>query len=184
MKKCRILLLFLFLFLLSGCASDYIGTWCLFVDTPSDLVILTDNVTQSDKDKITNYITKNITNLKSYDYIESLDNANEMLTIYYTSEDNVATYETTLNSLSGVKSVEYKVLNTAHEKLDITNSSFTYGTNLDALSASETKGTYQISGQKITLNGNQTFYYKDKFLCYDESCNQVLTKSKTNNCNN
>src|SRR5574344_314253 len=99
-------------FILSGCSKDFYGTWCLYTETPSSLVVLNNDVSDNDINNLKNYITKNITDLKSYDVIDSIENSNKMITIYYNSSENIANYQDKISSMSGVESVTQKNLNT------------------------------------------------------------------------
>ena len=169
------------IFILSGCANKFYGTWCLYTTTPSSLVILNDNVTDEELKNITLYIDNKIPDLNKYDLIDKIDGANMMITIYYKNKDNIETYKNSLAALKGVNRVENKDLNTPIESLIINSQKYKYGTNLNSLYAQEETGKHVIDKDKITI-GNHDFYYKNKFLCYDNECMRFLTKSKTKIC--
>ena len=181
MKKIKIFIMFICLVLLTGCNNKYYGTWCLYEEIASTLIVLNDNVTDSEINNIIKYIDT-IPDLKSHDTIDKIDEANKMINVYYNSKDNLDEYENKLKTFSGVKKVENKMLNQAKEKLVITKKDYTYGTNMNSLSAKESKGIYNINNDSITLDNDTTMYYKDKFLCKDKDCNVILTKSKNNVC--
>jgi hypothetical protein len=183
-KNIKYFALIIMCFILSGCSKDFYGTWCLYTETPSSLVVLNNDVSDNDINNLKNYITKNITDLKSYDVIDSIENSNKMITIYYNSSENIANYQDKISSMSGVESVTQKNLNTTVEELDITNSSYSYGAKLDTLYAFKTDGTYKAKGNVITLDSNKKFYYKNNYLCYDENCDQFLIKSTSDTCDN
>lgn len=182
MKYLKFLLVVSLCFLLTGCSKDYLGTWCLYTNTPSSLAVLDSDISLTDLNNIKNYIEKNIPDLSTYDVIDKIEDSNQMITIYYTKSDNISKYQEDLSSLNGITSVSEKELNTPVEKLDITSNNYTYGTQLDTIYALNTTGNYTIKNNTLTLDNNTLFYYKDSYLCYDESCSKFLTKSKTDTC--
>ena len=184
MKHIKYLSLLVLCFALFGCSKDLKGTWCLYTETPSSLVVLNNEISDDNLNIIINYITKNIADLKSYDVINPIEDSNKMITIYYNNADNISKYQDAISKYTGVVSATEKELNTTVEELDINDSNYSYGTKLDTLYAFKNDGTYNIKNNKLTLDSNKEFYYKDNYLCYDESCNQFLIKSKTSTCDN
>jgi hypothetical protein len=182
LKKLECLGLILFVFLLSGCAKDFQGTWCLYTETPSSLVILKSDISDNELTKIKDYLNS-LSNLKSFDVINNIEEAYQMINVYYTSKDNISDIESKLQSLSGIASVTDKTLNTPKEELVITNDNYTYGINLDNISASESTGKYTIKNNTLTLDNNNKFYYKDKYLCNDQTCTVIYTKANGSTCN-
>lgn len=182
MKKLECLFLILFIFLLSGCVKDFKGTWCLYTETPSSLVILNSDISANDLTKIKDYLNK-VSNLKSFDVINNIDDANQMINVYYTNTDNIGDVESTLQTFNGVTSVTDKTLNTPKEQLIITSDNYTYGINLDNINATESTGKYTIKNNKLTLDNNNVFYYKDKYLCNDNTCSIIYTKVNGSTCN-
>lgn len=184
LKNIKYLLVISLCFLLTGCSKDFIGTWCLYTETPSSLVVLDKDISESDLNKLKEYIENNIKDLKTYDVIDKIEESNQMITIYYTKSDNISAYQEEMSSLSGIDNIIEKELNTSVEKLDITKKDYTYGTQLDTIYAANTNGKYEIKNNIITLDNDTKFYYKDSYLCYDEACSRFLTKSKSGSCDN
>lgn len=181
MKNIKYILIVSLCFLLTGCSKNYIGTWCLYTQTPSSLIVLSNDITDGDLASLKSFIENDITDLKTYDVLDKIENSNQMITIYYTSSDNIHKYQDIISTLNGVDSVTEKELNTTVEELDITNDEYTYGTQLDSIYASNSNGNYTIKDNTITID-NKKFYYKDSYLCYDETCSKFLTKSTNNTC--
>lgn len=168
--------------LLCGCTSKFQGTWCKYSDVATSLVVLDENVSDSDINEIINYI-QTIKNLKSYDIIDKIEEASKMITIYYKDEENIEEYQEKLKTYNGVSYIKYNRLNTVLDKLVIKKDSYVFDTSLNSLSASELSGKYEIEKNTLTLDNGTKFYYKNKFLCYDYNCNDILTKAKGNECN-
>ncbi|MBR1417262.1 MAG: hypothetical protein IJ572_05565 [Bacilli bacterium] len=181
MKKLKVGFILLIGMVLSGCSSKFEGTWCRFSDVPSSLVILTDEISEIDLNNITSYINT-ITDLKSYDIIDKIENASKMITIYYKSDNNINDYEKSIKSYSGVVSIKSTMMNEVVDKLIISDKNYVYDKSLNNLSATETKGTYKTEGDKLSLDNGVDFYYKDKFLCYDKDCTGLLTKANGSDC--
>jgi len=164
-----------------SCASKYEGTWCKFADVDTTLVILSNDVSEEEINSVIDYI-KTIPDLKSYDIINKIEESSKMITIYYKNEDNIKTYEDGLKNFSFINEIKTSKVNIVVDKLKINGDKYVFDTNLDDLSASEVSGTYIDNNNTITLEDNTTFYYKNKFLCYDKDCNNILTKSKNDTC--
>ena len=181
MKRIKVLLMLAILVILSGCTNKFEGTWCKYSDVATTLVILSNDISDNDLNKITTYIAK-LSNLKSYDIIDKIEEASKMITIYYKDENKIEVYEKDLKNFTGVKTLKSSKMNTVVDKLVLKNSDYTFGKSLNSLDAQETKGKYKENGNSITLDNGINFYYKDKFLCYDEGCNDLMSKAKGNDC--
>ena len=175
MKRIKVLFLILGLVLLSGCGNKFEGTWCKYSDVATTLVILNNDIEDSQIDAITNYI-------KSYDIIDRIEEASKMITVYYKSEENITTYENNIKEFNGVNKIKSTRVNEVVDKLVVKKEDYTLGRSLNNLTANEMSGKYKIENNTLLLDDNVKFYYKNKYLCYDEACNNVLTKSKTNDC--
>ena len=88
MKGFKVFLLIISIYLVSGCASKFQGTWCKFAMVPTSLVILDYDISDDDLNNIIDYVST-IENLKSYDVIEKIEEASKMVTVYYKNEDNI-----------------------------------------------------------------------------------------------
>ena len=181
MRKCKLFVMVFMCLLLCGCKSKFDGTWCLYAETPSSLVILNNNVSDSELDNVVNYISK-LKDMTSYDVIDNIESASKMINIYYSSKDNIDEYKNAIKNHNGVYSVENKMINKAKEKIVIDKKNYTYGKSLNTLYAIEEKGSLKKSRNEIELADNTKLYYKDKFLCIDKECSVIFTKSD-NDCN-
>ena len=182
MKRIKCLILMIMVGFICSCSNKIVGTWCLYTEIPSTLIILESNVTNEEIQVLNKYLDS-LSNMKSHDLIEKIEDANKMINVYYTSKDNIDNYEEKIKTFKYVKSVENNMLNQAMEKLIITKSDYTYDTNMFSLDTKEYKGKYKFNNNILELEDSTKFYYKDKFLCYDNECNKILTKSKNNLCN-
>src|SRR5574344_779809 len=182
MKKIKLLSLLLACLCICGCSKKYMGTWCLYTDTPTSLIILKSDVSDSDLTKIKAYI-ESLSDLKSYDVIPKIEDANQMINVYYQNDENTAKYLAKLSAMSGVESVTNDIKNIATDSIKITSKDYTYGTKLDTKYAFETTGTYKISGNVLTLDSQKKLYYKDSYLCLDETCNTLFSKVSGDSCN-
>ena len=178
--KLKVFILSLIVFLLCGCSNKYNGTWCLYTEIPSSLIILNDDINESNLKTITNYLDK-VSDLASYDIIDNIESASKMINVYYIKKDNIDSYKNDISKLKGVKSVENKMINKAKEKIIIAGKYYTYDKELNTLYASEKKGKISKDKKSIIID-DVKFFYKDNFLCNDVDCNTIYSKSD-NDCN-
>lgn len=182
MKRIKLLGLIAMIFVLCGCQSKYIGTWCRYSDTPTTLVIFKDDITDEQINKLVEYV-KTIEDLKSYDVIPIIEGSSRMLTVYYQKEDNMEKFEEEIKKFEGISQTKSTKVNTPVDKLVIKgNNKYVYDTSLNNLSAMEYNGIYEIDKNVLKLDNETVFYYKNKFLCYDKDCNTILTKSNKTDC--
>jgi len=181
MKRVKILIIIFAIFILCGCDNKFHGTWCKYSDVATTLIILTDDVNDSQINEITSYI-KTMPNLKSFDIIDKIEEASKMITIYYKNEDNISDYENKINTFGGISRIKSTRVNEVVDKLVVKKEDYILGRELNNLTANEMSGKYKIEDNTLILDDNIKFYYKNKYLCYDKDCNNVLTKSKTNDC--
>ena len=181
MKRIKVLFLVVMVGVLCGCASKFEGTWCKFSDVPSTLIILNKDIDNDSINKITSFI-KTLSNLKSYDIIDKIEESSKMITVYYKDEENIENINERYKTFNGVVSTRTTKLNQVVDKLVVKDKKFIYDKNLNDLTATETKGSYKEEGNTLVLDNDIKFYYKDKFLCYDISCSNLLTKAKGSDC--
>lgn len=181
MKRVKVFILIFALIILCGCDNKFQGTWCKYNDVATTLIVLTNDVSEDQINKITDYIKK-IENLKSYDIIDKIEEASKMITVYYKNEDNISEYESKIKTFDGINTVKSTRVNEVVVKLVVKKQDYTLGRSLNNLTANEMSGKYKIEDNTLILDDNVKFYYKNKYLCYDKECNNVLTKSKTNDC--
>lgn len=178
--KLKVLLLSLIVFILCGCQSKFNGTWCLYEEVPSSLIILDKDINDDNLKKITDYLDK-ISDLSSYDIIDNIESASKMINVYYIKKDNIENYKNDISKLNGVYSFDNKMINKAKEKIIIKGKYYTYDKELNTLYASEIKGKTKKNKNSILI-GDIKFFYKDSFLCADSECNVIFSKSN-NDCN-
>ena len=181
MKRVKVILLLSALFIVSACSNKFEGTWCKYSDVATTLIILDENVTDKQIENITNYV-KTIDSLKSYDIIDRIEEASKMITIYYKNDENIENYENNIKKYSGITKIKSSKVNEIVDKLVINKDNYVYDKSLNNLSANESKGSYKINNNTLILDSDVKFFYKNKFLCYDEGCNELLTKAKGNDC--
>lgn len=169
------------LILLCGCENKFQGVWCKYSDVASTLIVLKEDVEDLQINGITNYI-KTIENLKSYDIIDKIEESSKMITIYYKTDEGISEYEKIFNTMEGISKIKSTRVNEVVDKLVVKKEDYTLGRELNNLTANEMSGKYKIEDNTLLLDDDVKFYYKNKYLCYDKDCNNVLTKSKTNDC--
>ena len=181
MKRVKVLLFVFSLLLLCGCNNKFQGTWCKYSDVATTLIVLTNYASDYQIGEITKYI-KALENLKSYDIIDKIEDSSKMITVYYKNEDNLDEYEKIIKTFGGINNIKTTRVNEVVDKLVVKKEDYILGRSLNNLTANEMSGKYKIENDVLLLDDNAKFYYKNKYLCYDKDCNNVLTKSKTNDC--
>ena len=182
MKK-KILVLVMSLLLLSGC-NKFKGTWCRSTEVFGTIIVTKTGVTDKQISNIENKI-KEFGNYKSYDIIDSIEKGNTSITTYFTENAKATELVELVKNLDGVDKVEKKSFIVTSEKLEVKGKKqFIYSTNLDNVDALVEKGEYSLNDDgTLSIYGDRTFYLKDKFVCTDVDCNNILRKkSKTNTC--
>lgn len=182
MKK-KVLVLVLAILLLSGC-NKFKGTWCRSTEVFGAIIVTKSEATDKQISNIENKI-KEFGNYKSYDVIDSLEKGNTSITIYFSDNSKATGLVEMAKSLAGVEKVEKKSFIVTSEKLEVKGKKeFIYSTNLDNVDALVEKGNYILNDDgTLSITNNRTFYLKDKFVCTDSDCTNILSKkSKTNTC--
>ncbi|MDD5836242.1 MAG: hypothetical protein PUD34_03410 [bacterium] len=182
MKK-KLLIMFSCLLMLTGC-NNFKGTWCRSTEVFGTIIITKKDTTTKQLAAIEEAI-KNYGKYKSYDVIDSIEKGNTSITIYFKESSDADIMATTLSKLSGIDKIEKKSFIVTSEKLEVKGKNkYTYSTNLDNVDALVENGTYSLDeDNKLSIEGDRNFFLKDKFVCTDEECTNILTKkSKTNTC--
>ena len=182
MKK--IIILFFFLLILSGCKSKYYGTWCKYVQTYSIYGIVKDEISDDEKREIINFIKK-IDNLKSYDYLDDIEDAKGMFIIYLTNDENINLIKTQLADFSIIYEAGTKNIASVNEELIINkNGNLEYNYNLTEPSSNSFKSQYTIEDEMIKIKDqDMKFYLKDDFICKEFTCETIYVKSSSATCN-
>ena len=182
MKK-KVLVLVLAILLLSGC-NKFKGTWCRSTEVFGAIIVTKSEATDKQISNIESKI-KEFGNYKSYDVIDSLEKGNTSITIYFSDNSKATELVEMAKSLAGVEKVEKKSFIVTSEKLEVKGKKeIIYSTNLDNVDALVEKGNYILNEDgTLSITNNRTFYLKDKFVCTDSDCTNILSKkSKTNTC--
>lgn len=182
MRK-KILVLIITLLCLTGC-NKFKGTWCRSTEVFGTIVVTKTGTTAKQITNIENKI-KEFGNYKSYDVIDSIEKGNTSITIYFNESSKANELINIVKDLDGVDKAEKKSFVVTSEKLEIkSKNQFTYSTNLDNVDALVENGEYTLNDDNtLSIYGDRNFYLKDKFVCTDVDCNNILRKkSKTNTC--
>ena len=182
MKKMAILIL-LFL-ILTGCKSKYYGTWCKYVQTYSVYGIVKVEISDKEKNEIIKFI-KNLDNLKSYDYLDDIDDAKGMFVIYLSNNDDIDIIKTKLKDFAIIYEAGIKDIESVNEELIINkNGTLEYNYNLTEPSSNTITSKFTIEDYMIKLDDHDLkFYLKDDFICKEFTCETIYIKSSGKTCN-
>lgn len=191
MKKLKLLFILICLIFLSGCdKKDYIGYWCSYEETGTIIVLLDQNITEKEKNNLEDIINT-YEDMTTYDFIskENLaqDNNSDISSIYdtyfiyFNSTETIDEALLTIQSTKGVFSATKENIksNIAFYNLD-KNKKFTYKDNIDNEDGIKISGKYKVKDNKITFKSAEKvndLYIKDGFICGDENCDKIFTKT-------
>lgn len=179
----KILVLIISVLCLTGC-NKFKGTWCRSTEVFGTIVVTKTGVTRKQITNIENTI-KEFGNYKSYDIIDSIEKGNTSITIYFNESSKANELIDLVKNLDGVDKAEKKSFVVTSEKLEVkSKNKFIYSTNLDNVDALVENGEYTLNDDgTLSIYGDRNFYLKDKFVCTDADCNNILRKkSRTNTC--
>lgn len=191
-KKGYILILAILCLLLTGCNNKYEGYWCRYNETATIVVLLKEDITESQKNTISDKIN-NFVNLDSVSYYNK-ENYSELIGDYsdslfdayvvsFTSLDSIGTYVDELNKLDGVEDASQ---NSAKNNIELyhlgKNKKYSFTNSDEANDEDLINGKYKIKNGVITFNptdGSKTtmLYIKDEHLCGDAECTKIFAKS-------
>ncbi len=182
MKKLVILLVALVL--ISGCKKKtYEGYYCNYEEQGVMIVLLNQNVTASEKEEITKKINA-FEGLLSYDFIDrktlGATDTNDLYDTYFIYLNNTSILETYLLDLqntSGVYEATKSIVKNNVSLYNFDKKNYSYQNVIEA--DNNIKGTYKVKKNIIEFDDSDvpTIYLKDDFLCLDENCNKILTKT-------
>lgn len=189
MKKSLMMILALFaIMLLAGCGNKYEGYWCRYTDTATIVVLLDDNISDTEKEELIKTITS-YDNLLSYTYYdktifdEAEDEIYNSYFVSFNSTDGVTTYIEQLAKMPGVLDATQNSAKANFElyHLDKKNQ-YTYSNSDEALEEDIIKGKYKVKNGVITFTPNDNdktslLYIKDGHLCGDSQCTIIYAKS-------
>jgi len=179
----KLLILLVSILMLCGC-NKFSGTWCRSTEVFGVIIVTTSDITDSELSNIESIIKASGT-YKTYDVLDDIKKANTSITIYFKESSLADDLVTSLDGVDGIEKTEKKSFIVTSEKLEVKKKNqYTYSTNLDNEDSNVTSGTWVLNDDgTLTIDGPLTFYYKDKFVCSDKDCTNILTKkSKTNKC--
>ncbi len=182
MKKLVILLVVLvFIF---GCKKKtYEGYYCNYEEQGVMIVLLNQNVTASEKEEITKKINT-FEGLLSYDFVDrktlGATDTNDLYDTYFIYLNNTSILETYLLDLqntSGIYEATKSIVKNNVSLYNFDKKNYSYQNVIEA--DNNIKGTYKVKKNIIEFDDSDvpTIYLKDDFLCLDENCNKILTKT-------
>ncbi len=174
-----VLVVFAFVILSS---SEYEGYYCNYIEDKSMRIVLEDDTSISVRTKIEDVINS-FDNLSTFDYLpketfidEESDEAYDTYLVYFT-DDVVDDYVEVVEELSGVNEVFIDSIKSNIVLIEfIDKDDYKYQNGLDVLEESKIKGKYEINENVINLE-NDKIYIKNDFLCLDEECTMILSKT-------
>lgn len=182
MKK--MILLFIIVLLISGCnKKNYEGYYCNYTEQGVIIVLLDKNVNKDEKNAITKKISE-YEGLLSYDLITKEDlataDSNDLYDTYFVylnSTVNLETYVLELQNTNGVYEATYNNTKSDVSLYNFEGNNYSFGNMIENENSIE--GTYKVNKNKIEFDNDSVpaIYIKDDFLCLDEECNKILTKT-------
>lgn len=181
MKKLIILLVVVVL--LSGCKKKtYEGYYCNYTEQGVIIALLDKNVSKSNQDAIDKKISE-YEGLLSYDFIskeELADYSNDLYDTYFIYLNSTANLESYVLELQNTKGVYEATSNSVKSDISLYNfddKNYSYRNMIE--SENSIKGNYKVNKNKLEFDDDSvpTIYLKDDFLCLDEECNKILTKT-------
>lgn len=179
MKKS--ILLLISLLLLCGC--DKIkGTWCRYIQTYSVYGIVKDDISKEEKDEVFKYF-ETIENMKTYDYLDDVEDAKGMFIIYLRDNSNTLQIKEKLATFDFIYETGIKDIKSKDEELVLGKKNFTYKYNLTESTSASYEGTYEKEDNTIKTDiDNLRFYIKDDYICKEFTCQTIYVKSKGKTC--
>lgn len=180
MKK--IIILLIVIILISGCKKKtYEGYYCNYTEQGVIIALLENDKNSYDKENIEKKISS-YEGLLSYDFVdkETLGDANDLYDtyfIYLNSKENIEKYLLDLQNTKGIFEATSNIVKSDISLYNFDNKDYSYRNVLEEDNI--IKGTYKVKKNIIEFDNSlvPSIYLKDDFLCLDESCNKILTKT-------
>ena len=194
-NKFKIIVMVLLLIFLTGCNSKYKGYWCKYNETATIVILLNDNITEAEKNKIEEKGAsfENLTSSNYYskeDYKEQLKTEDEIFATYvfsFSSHDSIGTYIDELKTMGGVKEVKQSSAKNNMSLYELkSNGTYTYKDSDEASKNDIKTGKYKIEKGIIKLTPDDDksktilLYTKNDRLCEDTDCNKIYSHGKDN----
>lgn len=180
MKKLVIFLIVLVL--VSGCKKKtYEGYYCNYKEQGVIIALLDQDVSSSDKETIITKINS-YDGLLNYDFISKEELGNDTTDLYdtyfiYFNSTNIENYLLDLQNTKGVHEATNSNIKSSLSLYNFDKNSYSFKNMLE--SEDSITGTYKVKKSEIKFDNEDVpkIYLKDEFLCLDEECNKVLTKT-------
>ncbi len=191
-KKGLFVLLFICLFLLTGCGK-YKGYWCNYEDMATVVVLFKDDATVEQKQNVEKVVDdfENIKNRVEYtkdDYLEQIggdaSDLHDAYVITFSSHDYIGDYVKQLEKLDGVLSTQQEIAKTNISLYNLKSwGKYTYTDSDEAEENELENGKYKIKKGVITFTPSDSdkstklLYTKNGLLCGDADCTKIFAKS-------
>ena len=179
----------------SACGSKYQGFWCRYNETATIIVLLNDDNSEKDRNKIEETISnfENVTSMNFYtkeDYAEELGEDVNTMDIYdcyvimFDSIDYIGDYIKTLEKGPSIKEVRQANAKTNISLYELKkHGKYTYTNSDEANEEDIVNGKFIEKSGVIVFTPNekgasQSFLYiKNGHLCEDAECTKIFSKS-------
>ncbi len=182
MKKC--LILCIVLVLVCSCRKkSYEGFYCNYEEQGVMIVLLNQNITASEKEEIDKKINA-FEGLLTYDFVDrkalGAHDSNDLYDTYFIYLNNTSILENYLLDLQNTKGVYEATKSIVKNNVSLYNfeeKNYRFQNVIDGDNSIE--GNYKVKKNIIKFDNDDvpTIYLKDDFLCLDENCNKILTKT-------
>lgn len=182
MKKLIILLVILML--IPSCKKKtYEGYYCNYTEQGVIIALLNKDISSSDEKTIDQKINS-FEGLLSYDFIDrktlgATDESDlyDTYFIYLNGSSNLESYLLDLQNTSGVYEATRSIVKSDVSLYNFVGKSYRFQNIIDG--DNKINGTYKVRKNTIEFDSSEVpkIYLKDDFLCLDEDCNKILTKT-------
>ena len=193
-NKMKLIIIFFLVIILTGCNSKYKGFWCKYNETATIVILLNDDITDADKNKIEEKAAtfENLVSSSYYskeDYKEQLHTNDEIFASFvfsFSSHDSIGSYIDELKTMSGVKEAKQSSAKNNMSLYELkSNGTYTYTDSDEATKNDLITGKYKIEKGIIRLipddkSKTKLLYIKNGRLCEDTDCNKIYSHGKDN----
>lgn len=182
MKKLIIILVVVVL--ISSCKKKtYDGYYCNYKEQGVIIALLNQDVSNTDKEVIDKKINS-YEGLLSYDFIDKetlgATNTNDLYDtyfIYFNNSNNLESYLLDLQNTKGIFEATKNSVKSDVSLYHFDGKNYSYQKVIE--SDNPLSGTYKVKKNKIEFDNSDVkeIIIKDDFLCLDENCNKILTKT-------
>lgn len=182
MKK--LVILCSILMLICGCKKKtYDGYYCNYQEQGVMIVLLDQNITNNQKDEINKKINS-FEGLINYDFVDkealgatSTNDLYDTYFIYLKNSDILETYLLDLQNTKGVYEATKSIVKDNISLYNFDGKNYHFQNIID--SDNRIEGIFKVKKNIIEFDSEDVpiIYLKDEFLCLDENCNKILTKT-------